>query len=419
MRVGGDRKVAADVGFCRQDDRRLPDALSLIGGAGSVRQPIFSSSWMTRRVLLLSGAARPFSKTIPRSFRYTGNVGVCLKASKGGAILDMLKRYEDESLGRCGALGEMLLPFSFADKRIAVLLATFNGTRFLERQISTIARQTAGMIDLWVSDDGSTDGSRDVLEKAARSWKRGAFHILTGPGCGFAENFRSLMLHPHLDADYVAFCDQDDEWDHDKLEAALSWLARQGETPALYCSRTRIVSSDGRTIGLSPLFSRPPDFRNALVQNIAGGNTMVMNRAAWRLVRDTAHRASFVSHDWWCYLIVTGAGGVVYYSSEPKVSYRQHDGNLVGENSSWRARLSRIKHLMRGRFREWNSRNLSALKACCDVLTPSANEAIALFTEARSAGLLRRLQALRRSGVYRQTLLGEIGLLVACITRRL
>src|SRR5690606_17695974 len=118
--------------------------------------------------------------------------------------------------------------------------------------------------------------------------------------------------------------------------------------PALYCTRTRTVSEEGSTVGLSPLFAKPPGFRNALVQSIAGANTMVMNRSAWRLVREASRRTSFISHDWWCYLIVAGAGGVVRYSPVARIGYRQHAKNLVGENNSWRARMSRLSHLMKG-----------------------------------------------------------------------
>ena len=85
---------------------------------------------------------------------------------------------------------------------------------------------------------------------------------------------------------------------------------------------------------MSPLFRRPPSFRNALVQSLAGGNTMVLNRPARDLVALASRRARFVSHDWWAYLLVTGAGGAVHYSAKPLVRYRQHAHNLVGANTS-------------------------------------------------------------------------------------
>jgi glycosyltransferase involved in cell wall biosynthesis len=309
---------------------------------------------------------------------------------------------------------------SAQDKRVAILLAVFNGAEFLRDQIDTLARQTVPNIDIWASDDGSRDHSIPILQRAARDWKSGAFRILRGPSQGFAENFRSLLTNVDSDADYFAFCDQDDLWDQDKLAEALEWLATQDESiPALFCSRTRTITVDGKDAGFSPLFRKPPGFRNAMVQSIAGANTMVMNRAAWTVMREASLRTSFVSHDWWCYLIVTGVGGKVHYSPAAKIGYRQHPANLVGENNSLRARFSRMGRLMNGRFVRWNDENLAGLGACQDMLTPEALEVMRLFVRARTVGLFGRMAALMRSRVYRQTYFDQIGLYVACFLKKL
>ena len=301
-----------------------------------------------------------------------------------------------------------------------MLLAVFNGTRFLEQQIDTLRRQTVGSIDIWASDDGSTDGSTAMLAKVAGDWHKGRFHIAKGPGRGFSENFRALMTNPDIDGDYFAFCDQDDLWDDDKLADALAWLATQpADRPALYCTRTRTINEKGIAIGCSPLFKRTPSFRNAIVQSIAGANTIVMNRTAWTYVRESARRTAFISHDWWCYLVVTGVGGVVHYSPTAKIGYRQHGANLVGENSSWRARMSRLSHLVKGRFVAWNQQNITALKACDDMLTPEARETIQYFVRVRNGPLVSRLVALARARVYRQTLMGQMSLFAACMLKRL
>jgi glycosyltransferase involved in cell wall biosynthesis len=304
--------------------------------------------------------------------------------------------------------------------RIAVLLAVYDGEAFLQDQIDSLARQSVGGIDLWVSDDGSRDRSAAILETAARNWTRGSFQLVQGPGAGFSENFRSLLLREDIEADFFAFCDQDDLWDHDKLEVALDWLMSQSASrPALFCSRTRIITAEGAFAGLSPLFRKPPSFRNALVQSIAGGNTMVMNRAARDAVKQASRNTSFISHDWWCYLVVTGVGGVVAYSPEPKIGYRQHSQNLVGENNSWRARIFRFRFAMGGRFIRWNKSNLAGLMRCQNMLTPGAQKAMRMFSDARSSGLPARVLALYRSGVYRQTLFGQVSLYAACLLKKL
>lgn len=307
-----------------------------------------------------------------------------------------------------------------AGRRVAVLMAVRDGQSFLAQQLASLARQVSVRVDLWISDDGSRDASPDIVRRAADTWTLGRVHLLDGPRQGFAENFRSLMTRAEIEADCYAFCDQDDVWDEDKLAHAVDWLATQSpDRPALYCSRTRIISCDGKTIDYSPLFSRAPSFRNAVVQSIAGGNTMVMNRAARNLVMEASWRTGFVSHDWWCYLMVSGAGGTVHYCPDPRIGYRQHEDNLVGQNNTWRARMSRLHHLVRGRFQDWNDKNTAGLELCADLLTVDARRVLAHFSDSRRRKLPGRVISLWRSGAYRQTAIGELGLYVACVIGRL
>jgi glycosyltransferase involved in cell wall biosynthesis len=301
---------------------------------------------------------------------------------------------------------------------VAILLATYNGERFIDEQLASIAEQTVARIDLYASDDGSTDGTLARLEAWQRRWDKGRFEISAGPRQGFAENFRRLM-QVDRDADYLAFSDQDDIWDPDKLEAAIAQLDRLPEGVKLYVSRTRLVDEAGRPIGFSPLFRRPPDFRNALVQNIGGGNTAVLNPAAAALVAESARRTTFVSHDWWCYLIFTGAGGAVIYDPVPHIGYRQHDNNVVGRNSGWIARLARLRGLMEGRFARWTDLNLQALQACTDLLTAEALALLDIVTSLRSSRGMAAIRAIHSGRIFRQTAAGQTALILAACLGKL
>jgi len=297
-----------------------------------------------------------------------------------------------------------------------ILLAVYQGSSFLEEQIKSLASQSVKTVHILASDDGSSDGSMEILEAARRSWKKGVFQIVNGPQKGFAENFRSLIINTQIEADYYAFCDQDDVWDSDKLEKAIAWsTALDPAKPHVYAGRTRIVDVTGKQIGLSPLFAKPPSFRNALVQSIAGGNTMVANRTTRELLLQAAKRTDFISHDWWVYQIVTGAGGIFHYDPAPSISYRQHQTNLNGANSSLKSRFRRLNRAFGGQMRDWSDHNIAALEKCADLFTPSAKSTLASFKLAHIASArLERCRALRRSGVYRQTLGGQISLFGAC-----
>ncbi len=297
---------------------------------------------------------------------------------------------------------------------VAILLATRDGAPYLDAQLRSIEEQTHASIDIWASDDGSTDATQAILSEWRGRWRKGGFRIVAGPRRGFAENFRSLIAEAAVEADYFAFCDQDDLWEPQKLTTAIEWMRAAGDaTPRLFCSRTLTIAETGEAVGMSPLFRRPPSFRNALVQSIAGGNTMVLNRAAMRPLRLASRRSGFVSHDWWAYQVVTGIGGSVRYAPEPLVRYRQHAANLVGANTSWTARFERMKFTLDGRFARWNDVNLAALRLNRDLLAPEAVAVLDLFSRARQRRMPGALLDLWRSGVYRQTAQGTLALWLA------
>jgi hypothetical protein len=219
----------------------------------------------------------------------------------------------------------------------------------------------------------------------------------------------------------VSFCDQDDVWMADKTAraiAALKTVAR--EVPALYCGRTLHCDEGLRPLRPSPLFTRPPSFRNALVQNIGGGNTIVLNRAAFRMLAAASTRVeAVVSHDWWMYQLVAGSGGIVIYDREPGLLYRQHDGNAVGANGTARTAAQRFLRVMQGRFRDWNDQNVAALSATGDLLTPENRAILAAFGEMRRAPLHRRLRLMRTLRLHRQSRRDNLALWFAVLTGRL
>ncbi|KQV01594.1 glycosyl transferase [Mesorhizobium sp. Root102] len=299
-------------------------------------------------------------------------------------------------------------------------MGTKDGAAFIDEQLQSLLAQSHPLVDLWISDDGSIDGTTAIIETWKSRWSKGRMTLVEGPRQGFAANFRSMILDRRVDADCYAFCDQDDIWESDRLESAMRWVrAHDAKTPLMFCSRTATMTETGSLVGHSPLFARPPSFRNALVQSIAGGNTILLNAAARDLLATASARTGFVSHDWWAYLIVTAAGGIVRYDSRPLVRYRQHAANLVGANVSWRARVSRLGRLFKGEFAGWTDLNLDGLAVNRDLLTEDAAACLDLFNSGRQGGLFRRLAALRESGVYRQTFSGTLGLYLAFILGRI
>ncbi|MEM8576516.1 MAG: glycosyltransferase family 2 protein [Pseudomonadota bacterium] len=297
---------------------------------------------------------------------------------------------------------------------IHILMAVYNGGAALAEQLDSIAAQKDVAWHLFASDDGSSDNSRAVLDAFAEG------HPVTrldGPGQGGTANFLSLIAQ--APEGWVAFCDHDDVWLPDKLARAQAALAGI-EGPALYCARTWIVDADLQNRRLSAARPRPPGFANALVQNIASGNTTVLNPAGAALLRRHAAGAAGVEvHDWWAYLLITGAGGRVVHDDRPALLYRQHGANMIGANDTTRARLHRIRRLLAGDFADWNRRNIAALHSARADLTPQNAAVLDAFAELPRLPVHRRLAALRRLGLYRQGRMGQAALWLAALLGRM
>lgn len=331
-----------------------------------------------------------------------------------------MSRVDACDAAKVGFLESPLAGVDMAQSKVAILLCTYHGQHYLAEQLDSFVAQTHANWEVWVSDDGSLDDTHTILKEYQQKWPAGRLSVHFGPAEGFSANFLSLTCRAGIEADYYAYSDQDDIWEPNKLARAVQWLETIPENiPALYCSRTRLVDANNNEIGLSPLFSKPPSFANALMQSIGGGNTMVFNNATRNLLREAGKNLPVITHDWWAYMVVAGCGGKVFYDREPTLRYRQHDGNLVGMNATWSARFKRIRMFWQGRFRAWNDGNIAALRAMSHRLTPENREILERFVRAREMSLIPRLIHLKRSGLYRQTVLGNLGLVAAAVFRKL
>jgi glycosyltransferase involved in cell wall biosynthesis len=207
--------------------------------------------------------------------------------------------------------------------KVTVLLATFNGVSFLEEQLTSLNEQQDVDLEVFVNDDGSTDGTLDILE----TWRtKGLIASITeSNNCGSTKAFLRL-LQKCGEKQFVAFCDQDDFWEPGKLATQVQ-LCEQ-EVPTLVFSRRKFMNSSAETIGVSPKFKKGPSFGNALIENIAPGNTLLLNSPAITIVNshfspDTAH------YDSWMYLLISAFGKCMLID-EPLVRYRIHENNQVG-----------------------------------------------------------------------------------------
>lgn len=301
-----------------------------------------------------------------------------------------------------------------------IILGYYNGEEYINEQLQSILSQTHTCLKLYIFDDCS-NFHLSIKNLDIDHNDHSKISICNREeNIGFSANFLNGLANVPKNFEYYAFCDQDDIWNESKIEEAINKLKKiPNEEPALYCSRTAIKDHKcEKLLGYSPLFRKPASFKNALVQNIGGGNTMVFNRAARDLVVKTLKNLDVISHDWWCYQIISGAGGHVIYDPKPCLKYRQHSNSQIGSNNSWLARLVRIRALLQGRFHLWNEINLKALRDNKNLLTIDNQHILDDFIKLRKLPFLKRLSLFKRSGIYRQTALGNLGLLLGIILNK-
>ena len=211
--------------------------------------------------------------------------------------------------------------------RVSILMSTFNGEDFLSEQLDSLVGQSYKDTEICVRDDGSSDDSRRILTGYASQYS--GFRVEFGNNLGISGSYFRLLSMADQGSDYFAFCDQDDVWHADKIERAVTRLSgHSADKPAIYCSRLAYVGQDLSPLGDSRLPRRELSFQNALVENVAIGCTVVMNRAARDLIVKSLP-SQCVWHDWWCYLVVS-AFGVVVYDKCPTIKYRLHSENNTG-----------------------------------------------------------------------------------------
>ena len=303
---------------------------------------------------------------------------------------------------------------------IAILLCTYNGEQFLQEQLDSFAAQEFKNWELFVYDDGSTDNTKAIV-KGFKTKNQNKIHFIPNKKkMGFAKNFLNAVRAAPRNFDFYAFSDQDDIWLPFKLERAVEYLTKiDRRVPALYGSRTTLIDNAGNHIGFSTLFQKKPSFGNALVQSLAGGNTMVFNKATKNLIGKAELGADIVSHDWSVYQFVAGAGGDIYYDPHSEILYRQHSNNIIGANNNFFAKLSRVKMLLAGSFKIWNDRNINALLKNSKMLNEESKDTLRRFMIARENSLILRIVGFLRCGIYRQTFYDNVALFIGGILNRI
>lgn len=251
---------------------------------------------------------------------------------------------------------------------IAVLMSTYNGEAYLSRQLESLASQTvADDMTVYIRDDGSIDGTEQIV----KNWSnRLAIRWIPGGNMGPARSFWSLLMNKDIQADYYAFCDQDDVWDPDRLE----WgIAQLGNGVHLSLCNCRLIDSEGSVLK-NRMYDNSP-YISIIRQFVCG----VMQGCA--MVFTDELRKYFLNqpiqcipmHDTVVGLHALGFGSVCW-GQEPKFGYRLHGKNVVAKKN--KSLISRVKTTW------WNWKN-SSKNSMADVAAELLRAPLSLTAEDR------------------------------------
>ncbi|GJM11778.1 MAG: glycosyl transferase [Pseudohongiella sp.] len=250
--------------------------------------------------------------------------------------------------------------------KIAVLLSTYNGAKFLDEQLDSVLAQTHQNFVLVVRDDGSSDETVSILQNYAHA-NPDRVHLVPedgnnlGASLGFAYLIDYVLKNKadlEIDSAYMLFCDQDDIWFPEKAEKLLECMlateaADHCDLPVLVHSDLEVVSEENTVIAESlinyqGLEIERNSFPNLLISNLVTGCTALINEPL--ALKSLPIPKNAIMHDWWLALVATAFGKLVFLDI-PLVHYRQHGNNTIGAKefvkvsassmSLWRRLLSR------------------------------------------------------------------------------
>lgn len=294
--------------------------------------------------------------------------------------------------------------------RVAVVLAVFNGERFLAEQLSSITAQTYPGWELLIRDDGSTDATLSIIKDHQERHPERIHVLLDNDGnLGPSANFGVLASSAR--ADYVMFCDQDDVWLPDKIERTLEVMRTMesdhgSETPILVHTDALVVTET-----LSPLaeslwhsqhlnVQKGQQLNRLLNQNIVTGCTVMINKALRDMAVPVPRKA--MMHDWWFALVAVSLGRIGRLHT-PTVLYRQHSGNRLGAGMvGMRDLLGRIGRgdAVRAQLRRQQLQAEVFLHRFHTVLSPAQRRLLSDYSRLHSCGFFQKRYLRIRHGFW-------------------
>lgn len=306
---------------------------------------------------------------------------------------------------------------------IDILLASYNGEKYIGKQIDSLLSQTYKDWFLYIKDDCSTDDTINIIKGYEKRYKDKIKVILSDKPTGSAKNnFFSLLQYST--SSYVMFCDQDDVWLPEKIQLTYNKMKEiekeNVDIPILVHTDLKVTDDKLNVISDSLLKMQNLDYNrdklnNLLVQNIVTGCTIMVNRNLLKYIIEIPQYA--IMHDWWMALIASTIGKIGFIN-KPTILYRQHNENNVGAKN-----VKSLNYIL-GRLKDIKSVKLSLQNTylqsgelnnvICNYIDRCQSDMIIQYSLLKKYDKLNKIKVLNKYGLWKNSLIKVVGQIIFC-----
>ncbi|OUQ33213.1 glycosyltransferase [Massilimicrobiota timonensis] len=282
--------------------------------------------------------------------------------------------------------------------KILIMMSTFNGEDFIKEQLDSIMAQTVDF-DLLIRDDGSKDSTLEILKKYAKN--KSNIRILVGENIGCNQSYFTLLKNAGV-YKYYAFSDQDDIWDADKLQIAISTIENSKlEGPLLYGSCSKILKNNIIT-GTTKKKYTEINFYNTIVQNFLPGHSQVFNYELFKQIKCDLNYDNIYVYDAWITNVAAITGNIIF-DNNPHTLYRMHNQNVLGFGENYISWIkNRFMKLINNEISQYSKQITYFTNVYYNDLNYNQKQEMLKFEKSKK-NFLARIEYIFKTKLYRQS----------------
>jgi len=284
------------------------------------------------------------------------------------------------------------------NNKVKIILCTFNGEEYIEEQLYSLSNQTYTNFSINIYDDHSNDKTLSIIEGFLRRHpKINASIVIREKNLGYYKNFMKALIDLKYKDDLIFLCDQDDVWLPTKIQQVIDKY-KISKLPFFYCSTRFVVDKNLKFKKIIPgKTNYPITFFHLFIQNLAGGNTIAINKVLLSKIRSFHYLFSYTVHDWEIISIAsTLKDCVLCFDKTPAILYRQHSKAAIGFNDDFNDYYQKVISTISLKYKKEINMRLNFFLLNKENLRPEHNKFIKQIKSYRDMNFFHRLVNIRQ-----------------------